>query len=243
MRGILPIISLFLISVPFLFWNSIALALTNEEATHILKELIKTEFKILEIREAPLEGFWEVVTDLGHEKMVIYIQKNLRYIIHGQLLDRQVKRNLTFDRLKEFRRVNISTLSLENAIPMGAGKRKIYIFTDPQCHFCFVLHEELKRMNDIQAFFFLYPLNPTSFEKAKSIWCSQDKIRALEEVYQGKELKSPACDTRSIDNNIEFGRRLLIGSTPTLILQNGKIIEGYAKPNTLENLLQSNSGL
>ena len=38
---------------------------------NILKELIKTEFKILEIREAPLEGFWEVVSEIGHERMII----------------------------------------------------------------------------------------------------------------------------------------------------------------------------
>jgi thiol:disulfide interchange protein DsbC len=218
-------------------------ALTKEGAADILKEVIKTEFNVLEVREAPLEGFWEVVTDLGHEKIVIYIHKNLRYVIHGQLMDRQMKKNLTFERLKEFRRVNISSLPLENAIPMGAGKRKIYIFTDPQCYFCFILHEELKRMNDIQAFFFLYPLNHASYEKAKSIWCSQDKVKALEEVYQGKELKSPACDALPIDRNIEFGKHLLIDSTPTLILQSGKIIEGYASTGTLENLLKSSSGL
>jgi thiol:disulfide interchange protein DsbC len=87
--------------------------------------------------------------------------------------------------------VNLSSLSLGNAIPMGEGKRKLYVFTDPQCHFCFQLHEELKQMKDLQAFFFLYPLTPDSYEKAKSIWCSQDKVRALEETYQGKALRSP----------------------------------------------------
>lgn len=224
-----------------LFGNS--LALTKEEATNILSEFIKTEFKILEIREAPLEGLWEVVIEVGQEKMVLYIHKNLRFIIHGQIFDRQIKKNITFDGLKDFRKVEIANLPLENAIAMGEGKRRVYIFTDPQCHFCFTLHEELKRIKDINAYLFLYPLNSTSYKKAKAIWCSQDKLRALEEAYQGMEIKSPACDTQSIDKNIELGRRLLIDSTPTLIFQNGKIIEGYAKPNTLENLLQSNSGL
>jgi len=103
-----------------LFGNS--LPLTNEEATNILKELIKREFKILEIREAPLEGFWEVVGEIGQERMIIYIHKNLRFMIHGQILDRQIKKNLTLDRLKDFRRVDPSGLPLENAIPMGEGK-------------------------------------------------------------------------------------------------------------------------
>jgi thiol:disulfide interchange protein DsbC len=111
-------------------------ALTNEEATDILKELIKTEFKILEIKEAPLEGFWEVVSEIGQERMIIYIHKNLRFIIHGQILDRQIKRNLSLDRLKDFRRVDPSALPLENAIPIGEGRRKLYVFTDPECYFC-----------------------------------------------------------------------------------------------------------
>ena len=156
-----------------------SLALTNEEASPILKELIKTEFRILEIREAPLEGFWEVVTEIGQERMIIYIHKNLRFVIHGQILDRQTKRNVTLDRLRDFRRANTAALLIENAIPMGQGKRKLYVFTDPKCHFCFQLHEELKQIKDLRVFFFLYPLSPASYEKAKSIWCSQDRVKAL----------------------------------------------------------------
>jgi thiol:disulfide interchange protein DsbC len=241
MKGMRRLITLLLFFPPFFFGN--VFALTNEEATPILKEWVHSEFKILEIKGAPLESFWEVVVEVRQEKVIFYIHKNLRYIFQGQVLDRQTKRNLTLDRIKDFRRVDLSSLSLENAIPMGEGKRKIYVFTDPQCHFCFQLHEELKQIKDLQAFFFLYPLNPASYEKAKSIWCSQDKVKALEEAYQGKELRSPSCDTSPIYKNMEFGKRFLIDSTPTLLFQNGKIVEGYASPNTLEDLLKLNSGL
>ena len=223
----------------FLFGKS--LALTNEEASPILKELIRTDFRILEIREAPLEGFWEVVTEIGQERIIFYIHRNLRFVIHGQILDRQSKRNVTLDRLKDFRRIDTSSLPLENAIPMGQGKRKLYIFTDPQCHFCFQLHEELKQINDLQTFLFLYPLTPASYEKAKAIWCSQGKLKALEESYEGKELRSPPCDTSPIDKNVQLGKRLLVESTPTLLFQNGKVTEGYTTSDTLENLLKLNS--
>src|SRR5574342_353282 len=136
-----------------LFWK--CFALTPDEATPILREFIKADFRILEVREAPLEGFWEVVTEIGQERMIIYIHKSLRFVIHGQILDRQTKRNVSLDRLKEFRKVDTSTLPLENAIPMGQGKRKLYVFTDPQCHFCSQLHQELKRVENLQVFFFL----------------------------------------------------------------------------------------
>jgi thiol:disulfide interchange protein DsbC len=218
-----------------------AFALTNEEASPILKEFIKTEFRILEIRETPLEGLWEVVTEIGQERVIIYIHKSLRYVLQGRILDRQVKKDITLERLKEFRKVNTSSLPLENAIPMGQGKRRLYVFTDPRCHFCLQLHEELKLVKDLQTFFFLYPLTPASYEKAKVIWCSQDKLKALEETYEGKELKSPSCDTSFIDKNIQLGKRLLLESTPTLLFQNGKIMEGYMGLDTLENLLTSNS--
>ena len=240
MKRMMMTVTLFSFLVLCLFVESFAL--TNEEASPLLKEFIKTEFRILEIREAPLEGFWEVVTEIGQERRIIYIHKNLRFIIHGHILDRQIKRNITLDRLKDFRRVDTSALPLENAIPMGQGKRKLYVFTDPQCHFCFQLHEELKQIKDLQIFFFLYPLTPASYEKAKAIWCSQDKVKALEETYQGKELRSPSCPTSPIDKNMEFGKRLLVESTPTLLFQNGKMIEGYAASDTLENLLKLNSG-
>jgi thiol:disulfide interchange protein DsbC len=235
------VITAILFSFLVLLLSGKSLALTSEEAFPILKELIKTEFRILEIREAPLEGFWEVVTQIGQEKTIIYIHKNLRFIVHGQILDRQTKRNVTLDRLKDFRRVDPSTLSLENAIPMGQGKRKLYVFTDPQCHFCFQLHEELKQIKDLQTFFFLYPLTPASYEKAKAIWCSQDKLKALEETYQGEELRSFPCNTGPIEKNMQLGKRLLVESTPTLLFQNGKMVEGYTPPDILENLLKLNS--
>jgi thiol:disulfide interchange protein DsbC len=205
--------------------------------------LIKTEFRILEIKEAPLEGFWEVVMEIGPERTIIYIHHNLRFIVHGQILDRQTKKNITLDRLKDLRKVKISTLPLDQAIPMGRGKRKLYVFTDPQCHFCFQLHQELKQVKDLQTFFFLYPLTPASYEKAKAIWCSQDKLKALEEAYEGKELTASSCDASPIDKNRELGKGLLVESTPTLLFQNGKIAEGYTGLDTLENLLKLNSGL
>ena len=77
-----------------------------------MKDLIKTEFKILEIREAPLQGFWEVAMETGQERRIIYIDKNLRFIIHGHILDRQIKRNLTLDRLKDFQKADPSSLPL-----------------------------------------------------------------------------------------------------------------------------------
>jgi len=239
MKRMMMIVTLPSFLILLLFGTS--LALTNEEVSPVLKEFIKTEFRILEIREGPLEGFWEVVTEIGQERMIVYIHKNLRFVIHGQIIDRQIRRNITLDRLKDLRKVDTSALPLENAIPMGRGKRKLYVFTDPQCHFCFQLHEELKQIKDLQAFFFLYPLSPASYEKAKAIWCSQDKMKALEETYQGKELRSPSCNTHSIDKNMELGKRLLVDSTPTLLFQNGKMMEGYPTSDTLENLLTLNS--
>jgi thiol:disulfide interchange protein DsbC len=68
-------------------------------------------------------------------------------------------------------------------------------------------------------------------------------VKALEEAYQGKTLGSPSCDASPIDKNMELGRRLFIRSTPTLIFQNGKMMEGYSSPNTLENFLKLNAGL
>ncbi len=220
------------------FFQGNCFALTNEEANGILKELIKTEFKILELKQAPVEGVWEVVTEVGPDRMILYLDKNLKFIINGQILDRQTKRNLTLDHLKEFRKVDPQRLPLENAISMGDGKRKLYVFTDPQCHFCSQLHEELKLMKDLQTFFFLFPLTPASYEKAKSIWCSQDRLKTLEESYHGKDLAPSFCDASAIDRNLEIGKHLLITSAPTLLFQTGKVIEGYVLPDALEDLLK-----
>jgi len=239
MKRLRPITTLVSFLIFLLYGNSFAL--TNEEATNILRDMFKTEFKILEIRQAPLEGLWEVVSEVGQDRVIIYIDKNLKFVVQGQIIDRQSKKNLTVDRLKEFRNVDPHRLPLDHAIPMGDGRRKLYVFTDPQCHFCSLLHEELKQIKDLQVFLFLYPLNSVSYEKAKSIWCSQDRLKALEEAYQGGEIKPSFCNSSIIENNMEIGKRLLISSTPTLLFQSGKVIEGYVPLNDLENLLESSS--
>lgn len=241
MKRLLLVTSLLSALVLLLF--SPSMALTKNEAANVMKELFRRELTVLEVNEAPLPGFWEVVAQVGQEKMIVYIDKNLRYIIQGQILDRQTKRNMTLERAKELRKVDVSTLPLDNAISMGEGKRRLYVFTNPECYFCFQLHQALKKMENVQAFFFLYPMSPTGYEKAKAVWCTPDRIEALEQAYQGMELKSAPCDPRPIDQNIQLGRHLLIDSTPTLILQNGKVVEGYSDLETLEKLLNSSTGL
>ena len=133
MKRFLLVTVLLLALILLLFKNS--MALTKEEAANIIKEIVRKEFKILEVKEAPLVGFWEIATEVGQEKMIVYIDKNLRFIIHGQILDRQAKKNITLERLKELRRADVSSLPLENAIPMGEGKRRLYVFTNPECLF------------------------------------------------------------------------------------------------------------
>jgi hypothetical protein len=53
MKGMRLFITILFLLPLLLFGN--AFALTHEEVTNILKELIKGEFKILEIREAPFK--------------------------------------------------------------------------------------------------------------------------------------------------------------------------------------------
>jgi hypothetical protein len=109
-----------------------------------------------------IEGASYSLMGKPNKELDAYLDSVIAIIITGQILDRESKKNLTLDRLKELRKVDPNRLPLENAIPMGKGKRKLYVFTDPQCHFCSQLHEELKLVKDLQTFFFLYPLNPAS---------------------------------------------------------------------------------
>ena len=124
-----------LLSFLILLFFGRSFALTNEEASPLLKEFIKTEFRILEIREAPLEGFWEVVTEIGQERTIIYIHKNLRFIIHGRILDRQMKRDMTRERLKDFRRVEYFRPSPRECHSHGTGETKTLCIYGPSMPF------------------------------------------------------------------------------------------------------------
>jgi len=106
--------------------------LSLDEAQNILQGGIPAS-KVLEINPGPVKGLWEVVFEVRGQKEIIYIGFSKELVISGEIFNTKLKANLTGERRYELNRVDISKISLDEALLLGdaAAPKKVIVFTDP----------------------------------------------------------------------------------------------------------------
>lgn len=206
--------------------------ISKEEANNLLKELIPNA-KVLEIKDSPFKGFWEVDLETGGKKGLLYVDFSKRFIFAGSIVDIKAKKNLSQERFTELNRVDVSSIPLDDALILGSkeAKHKIIVFDDPDCPFCAKLHQEMKKVieerKDIAFYLKMYPLkiHPKAYEKAKAIVCEKS-LALLEDSFAKKDIPKPKCETKVVDENIKLAEKLGITGTPTIIFPNGDLVSG-----------------
>lgn len=184
--------------------------------------------KVESVTKAGYFGLYEVYADGA----IFYTDEKLTAImVGGQLVDGKTMKNVTEDRLKKLTAIRFSDLPFERAIKQvrGDGKRVLATFEDPNCGYCKRLAKEIKGLENVTIYTFLYPiLSEDSVHKSRQIWCSADRSKAWNEWMQ--EGKAPSaredCDTSALEKNREFGRKLNITGTPTIFFGDGERVPG-----------------
>lgn len=184
--------------------------------------------RLISVSKTPYFGLYEVAFD----DQLVYTDEKMTYLFSGNILDMHTMKNLTEAREKQLYAINFDTLPLDLAIKnvKGNGKRKLAVFTDPNCQYCKKLEKELVDLTNATVYIFVLPILPGSEEKAKAIWCSPDRLKAWEDhMLSGIEPQSAkACDTSALTRISKQAEKLKINVTPTLIFADGVI-----KPGTL----------
>ena len=105
---------------------------TKEEVATLLKDLAP-DLKVLEIRESPVKGLWEVSIQSGERKGLLYLDSSKKYIIQGAIFELSTKTNLTQDKLNELNKVDVSKIPLDDALVLGDkdAKYRVIVFDDP----------------------------------------------------------------------------------------------------------------
>lgn len=211
---------------------------TTTEVTQRLQTLYPAT-TITSVRESRIAGLFEVV--MG--KNIAYTDQSARYLIFGHLFDMTEQRDLTAELLETLNRVNVATLPTEDAIEVvrGEGKHRLFVFSDPDCPYCRQLEDELPRLTNVSIHTFLYPieqLHPEAKDKAHRVWCAQDRAAAWEALMRQNALPDGDYDCEHpIARNIALAERLGINATPTLILEDGTLVQGYQSAAEIEALL------
>lgn len=193
--------------------------------------------KVDSVTKAGYLGLYEVYAD-GH---IFYTDDKVSVLLIGgdmirsqhavNLIDLKGNKNVTDARMRKLSAINFSELPLDRAIKFvrGDGKRVMATFEDPNCGYCKRLAKEMQKLDNVTVYVFLYPiLSEDSVKKSKQIWCSNDRAKAWNDwMIDGK---TPGgrdnCDTAAVTRNQEFGRRLNITGTPTLIFADGERVPG-----------------
>lgn len=193
--------------------------------------------------KAAVPGWYEV--KLGPQ--LAYIDEKGRYLFVGDVLDLKNNKNLTLERLAELNQIDFSRLPLEQAVKVvkgngGDAKRKIAVFSDPNCPYCKKLEKTLAQFNNVTIYTFLYPILSTdSLAKAQGIWCSANRSQAWQAWALNDQVPSSTvkCDTTALNKNLEFGRELNITSTPTVFFADGHRLLGAYSVEKLEAEMKS----
>lgn len=124
----------------------------------------------------------------------------------------------------------------------GEGRRRIAVFSDPNCPFCRRFERDLRAIDDLTVYILPYPiLGPDSERLSRAAWCAPDRARAWRELMDRRTEPPPAppgCEA-PIAAIVALGRRLGARYTPTWILPSGEMHAGAVRRERLLPLLEA----
>jgi thiol:disulfide interchange protein DsbC len=194
--------------------------------------------KIDEVSKTPMQGLYEVRVN---QSEIFYTDEKGDFLIQGSLIDTQARVDLTEQRMEKLSAIAFKDLPLKDAftIVRGDGKRKMAVFSDPNCGFCKRFERDLLKINNVTVHLFLYPiLSADSAEKSRNVWCSKDKGKAYLD-WMVRDVTPPAasCDAAAVARNVEFGKKVRITGTPTIIFADGSRVPGAIDTARIEKFL------
>lgn len=199
--------------------------------------------KISKVNPSPLPGLYEVL--IGAK--IFYMTEDGRYFLHGEILDIEKKENLTELRRNDIRKNLLSELKEEDMIVFAPKtvKYAVTVFTDIDCGYCRKFHQGMNEMQErgIKVRYLFFPragLDSDSYQKAVSVWCSDNRQEAMTKAKSGQELAKKTC-TNPIAKHLELVESLGLRGTPALLLEDGQILPGYLPPNELEEVLKTSA--
>lgn len=187
--------------------------------------------KNIEVKDSPVKGLKTAVTDQG----ILYVSENGQYVLQGKMYELTNKGPV--DVAGKLLADKVNALKNEMIIyPAKNEKYVVTVFMDITCHYCHILHQQVKEYNDlgITVRYLAFPrggMNETA-RQMEAIWTAKDPVFALNEAEKGnlpKELKTPNIVKKHYDLGVQLG----VQGTPSIVTSTGELIGGYLKPKDL----------
>ncbi|HEY9150427.1 MAG TPA: DsbC family protein, partial [Gammaproteobacteria bacterium] len=82
-------------------------------------------------------------------------------------------------------------------------------------------------------------IDSPSYDKAVSVWCAEDRNEALTRAKQGKDPVPGKCDN-PVERHMALGQSIGVRGTPSIVLEDGRVVPGYVPAGRLAAMLEAN---
>lgn len=193
------------------------------------------------IRPAAVPGLYEVM----YETELLYLSSDGRYGIQGELVDLERGVNLAEAARAKVRKGLIEAVDESQMLVYSPSnpRHTLTVFTDIDCGYCRKMHAEMGELHDhgIAVRYLMFPrsgVDTASYDKAVSVWCSQDPLTSLTRAKAGEEVPPADCEN-PVESQYQFGRKVGVTGTPAIFTEDGRMIRGYQPPEELAATLDS----
>lgn len=222
--------------------------LSPKEAAEILKPL---NVSVQSIKQAPIQGMFEVLAKRSDQEGIIYIDFAKKKIMQGVIVNVASMEAVAAHakeppQLQKMEIIDHKQIPFQYAIVIGNpnASRRLVVFTDPDCPYCRVLHAELlkleKSLPDVAIYIMLNPLpsHPKAYDKSRILVVTRDKA-LLNKAFEGSDLPKPKGNEgkAEIEAIVSFAQKHGISGTPTMVLPNGAVVTGARDLESLKKLL------
>ena len=231
------------IALSFLGFTLLSVSIAHADEDDIRKALSKSmpSIKIDSIKSSEAKGLYEVTVGAS----ILYISEDGKYLLQGHLIDLEARKDLTDEKLAGARTSALEKLGEDQMIIFKPeeSKYKISVFTDIDCGYCRKLHSEMEKYlaEGITVQYLFYPRagkGSDSYNKAVSVWCSDDRNEALTMAKNGKTPEAKTCDN-PVDEHMQMGVAFEVKGTPMIVTENGNVFPGYVPAKQLVKALAS----
>ncbi|MBS7457787.1 DsbC family protein [Coralloluteibacterium stylophorae] len=212
-------------------------------ARRVVEELIP-QVPVDRVSDAPLPGYQEVLV----AGQLLYVSNDGRYLVQGNVLDVENKRDLTEASKADIRRDVLATMDRSQRIVFAPENPDytVTVFTDIECGYCQKLHSEIEDYNarGIAVEYLFFPrsgLDGSAYRKAVSVWCADDRRQALTDAKAGRSVPGRSCDN-PVAADFEAGQRMGIEGTPAVFNEDGRQLGGYLPAAQMRQRLDQLAG-
>lgn len=116
------------------------------------------------------------------------------------------------------------------------------MLTDVECGYCRKFHNEIAEYTKrgIEVEYLAFPragLGSPDYRKMVSVWCADDRKKALTDAKNDRAVPARTCKT-PVDMQYNAGLRMGLEGTPMILSTDGQFIGGYLPPDVLLQRMQ-----